>query len=318
MKTFIVTGGAGFIGSHLVNTLLKLGNKVICIDKLSYASDLNNIDKDNYNFYFCQADIADTNFINDFTPVFKLKIDGIYHLAAESHVDNSISNPSPFIDSNVKGTLNILELAKRSGAKLLYISTDETVGSIKDGWATENSPLETNSVYSASKAAGELLCQSYISTHDLNINITRCGNNYGPHQHREKFISKTIVNALGNIDIPVYGSGKNIRQWTYVQNHVDDLILLMENDIKSPHKNIFHVGGGEHFDNNQIVDTILEKLNKPKTLIKFVEDRKGHDFRYSIKISKNLLELRNLNKKEYISFGDGINKTIDWYKNKYV
>jgi dTDP-glucose 4,6-dehydratase len=268
-KNYICTGGFGFICSVLINTLLKQGHKIICIDKLSYASNLDYIeDKDNPNFLFWHEDLINIHHYWD--ELKDLKVDGIFHLAAESHVDNSIANPYPFIDSNVKGTLNVLELTKLLNTKLVACSTDETLGSINEGFAIESDTLHTNSVYSASKAAGELLCQAYFSTHKLNVCVTRCGNNLGPHQHHEKFCPKVILNALQDKEIPVYGDGKNIRQWTYVQNHVEDLINVMNNGKAGQ---IYHVGGGEHFTNNEIVNIILEKLGKPKSLIKMVPDR---------------------------------------------
>lgn len=310
-KIYIITGSHGFIGSHLVNILLQMGYKLICIDKLSYASNLDNIqDKDNPNFIFWQQDISDKDFVEKYTEKFdKLTIDGIYHLAAESHVDNSIKNGKPFIDSNLVGTFNILELTKTLNTKLIYTSTDETIGSISMGFGIESDRLKTASVYSATKAGAELLCQAYFATHKLNVCISRCGNNLGEFQHKEKFCPKIIINALNDKEIPVYGDGKNIRQWTYVQNHVDDLILVMNNGKAGQ---IYHVGGGEHFNNNQIVEIILEKLNKSKSLIKYIDDRKGHDFRYAIRISPEILQWRN---KDYINFNEGIDKTIKYYKN---
>jgi dTDP-glucose 4,6-dehydratase len=201
-KTFIVTGGFGFIGSNLVNELLAKGRKVICFDKLTYAAKLEYVkERDNENFLFYQEDIADPTIFERFD--WLDDIEGIFNLAAESHVDNSIANPYPFIDTNIKGTLNMLELARRLKTKIVQVSTDEVVGSIEEGEATEDFPLVTNSSYSASKGAAELFCRAYLATHNVNVVITRCGNNFGPNQHPEKFIPKIIRNALDNEQIPV-------------------------------------------------------------------------------------------------------------------
>ena len=305
-KTFIVTGGFGFIGSNLVNELLAKGRKVICFDKLTYAAKLEYVrERDSENFLFYQEDITDPTIFERFD--WLDDVEGIFNLAAESHVDNSIANPYPFIDTNIKGTLNMLELARRLNTKMVQVSTDEVIGSIDDGEATEDFPLITNSSYSASKGAAELFCRAYLATHNVNVVITRCGNNFGPNPHSEKFIPKIIRNALDNEPIPVYGSGTNIRQWTYVKNHIEDLILIMEHGEKGK---TYNVGWGEHYTNNQIVKLILKKLNKPESLIKYVEDRKGHDFRYSVRVNDLLLELRKAQDFPYVPFEHGIDLTL--------
>jgi len=303
-KTYIVTGSAGFIGSNLINTLLLNGDKMICLDKLSYASNCDyKRHLNNKNFIFRVIDISSKSFVKKIETEFlgKINIDGIFHLSANSHVDNSISNPEPFIYDNIVGTFNILELTKLFNIKLVMVSTDEVIGSIETGDGDENYLLKPNSVYSASKASSELLCRAYFITHKLNVCTTRCGNNFGLLQHGEKLIPKIIKNAQNDIKIPIYGDGKNIRQWTFVQNHIDDLILVMDNGKAGK---IYHVGGGEHFTNNQIVEKILTKLNKPKSLIQPVKDRLGHDFRYSIKISDDILKWRK--NKPYIGFNEGL------------
>lgn len=309
-KTYIVTGGYGFIGSNLVNELLARGHTVLCFDKMTYAANSNNIKSNNGGLFFCWGrDIAN----ECWTEVFNWaagKIDGIFNLAAESHVDNSIKNPFPFVETNIKGTINMLEMARRFGTRILQVSTDEVVGSIAEGAATEDFPLVTNSSYSASKAAAELFCRAYQETHHIDIVITRCGNNFGPNQHEEKFIPKIIKNALNNLSIPVYGVGNNIRQWTYVQNHVEDLILVMEHGVAGK---TYNVGWGEHYTNNDIVKIILNKLNKPESLIQYVEDRKGHDFRYSITNNPLLWELRAAHAMPYIQFEPGIDLTLRQY-----
>ena len=327
----IVTGGCGFIGLHLIKKLFEEGYKsILNIDKLSYSSMPEALKEYNlkHNYKFKKIDICDKEKIidtfNNFSP------DIVFHLAAESHVDNSIENPNEFIQSNIIGTYNILEASriylknnfnKQSSFKLIHISTDEVYGSLKinDKPFFESSNYSPNSPYAASKASSDLLVKSWASTYKIPIIITHCTNNYGSWQFPEKLIPVIIYNCLKKQKIPIYGNGKNIRDWIHVEDHVNALItILKDGEINQ----IYNIGSNNEFSNIKIVNTICEFFNKNvseskfhyQSLISFVEDRKGHDFRYAIDSSKITKEL---NFKNQIDFSEGIKKTINWYiKNK--
>lgn len=307
----LITGGAGFIGSNFIRMLINNYPKynVINVDKLTYAGNLENlkdIEKSNrYKFY--KKDICN---IDDLEKIFKEnEVDDIINFAAESHVDRSILSPEIFIDTNVKGTMNLLEMVRKYKVKkYLQVSTDEVYGSLKDtGKFTEETPLSPNSPYSASKASADLLCRAYYKTFETPILITRCSNNYGPYQFPEKLMPLMIYNAMNEKELPIYGDGKNIRDWIYVEDHCTGLLRVLE---KGRLGEIYNIGGNSERMNIDIVNLILEHLNKPTSLIKYVKDRPGHDRRYAIDALKIKNELGWIPK---TTFEEGIKKTIQWY-----
>ena len=313
MTTILVTGGCGFIGSNFLKYMISKypQYKFVNVDCLTYAGNLNNTIsfRNKHNYCFCKFDI--TNY-NAMYQLFKgYNFDYIINFAAESHVDNSIYNPKIFIDTNIIGTYTLLENSKNFNIKkFIQISTDEVYGSLgSTGYFTEETPISPNSSYSASKASADLLVQSYYKTYGLPINITRCTNNYGQYQHPEKLIPKIITNALQNKEIPVYGDGQNIRDWIHVWDHCKAIDKVLHDGIIGE---VYNIGGNNEKTNINIVNIILNYLNKPYDLIKYVEDRKGHDKRYAIDNSK----IRNeLYWEPIIDFEAGIKKTIDWYIN---
>ncbi|RAP33419.1 dTDP-glucose 4,6-dehydratase [Candidatus Marinamargulisbacteria bacterium SCGC AG-410-N11] len=310
-KYIIVTGGCGFIGSnfiHLINEL-EPETKIINIDCLTYAGNIDNLKGINeQNHFFIKENITNTEAILNKLPV--KEISAIVHFAAESHVDRSIQSSNNFIISNVVGTHSMLNLAKHLNIKkFLHISTDEVYGSLGyEGAFTEDSPIKPNSPYSASKASSDLLAYSFYKTHKLPVIITRCSNNYGKLQYPEKLIPLTILRAIENKDIPVYGKGDNIRDWIHVKDHCEAILLLLN---KGKEGEVYNIGGNKEVKNIDIVKIILNKLNKPDSLIKFVQDRKGHDFRYAIDFSKIK---KQLNWSPKANFEDMIDKTIKWYQ----
>jgi dTDP-glucose 4,6-dehydratase len=287
MKTILVTGGCGFIGTHLLEQLLKETDyRLLVLDKLSYAADARNISKfiqqNNYNedrikFYY--VDIANSASVSS---IFNdNKIDGVINVAAESHVDNSITGPEPFVYSNIIGPFNLLELCKKHNVnKFLQVSTDEVYGSASDmDMFDEADNLNPSSIYSASKASADLLALSYYKTHGMHVNITRCSNNYGPYQHHEKLLPKVILNALSNKKIPVYGNGMNTREWIYVKDHCRAILNVFQEGLPGEIYNVSTIG---EYTNIAIIMLILKMLGKSENLITFVEDRKGHDQAYRI------------------------------------
>ncbi len=307
----LVTGGAGFIGSNFIKMLINKYPEyyVMNVDKLTYAGNLENLkdieNSKNYKFYkenICNISALDKIFNEN-------SIDYIVNFAAESHVDRSILTPEIFVDTNIKGTMNLLEMTKQYDIKkYLQVSTDEVYGSLgKTDEFTETTPIAPNSPYSASKAGADLLCRAYYKTYDLPIMISRCSNNYGPYQFPEKLIPLMIYNAMNNKGLPVYGDGKNVRDWIYVGDHCESLLTILE---KGKVGEIYNIGGNSERMNIEIVKLILDHLNKPKSLIKFVKDRPGHDRRYAMDITKIKNEL---NWKPKFNFKDGIKKTIKWY-----
>lgn len=320
MKTYLVTGGAGFIGSNYIEYMLeKYGKdiKIINVDLLTYAGNLENLKsvENSENYQFIKADICDKNQIED---IFNQNsIDYVIHFAAESHVDRSIKNPEVFVQTNVLGTIVLLNAAKKAwetengfikDKKYVQVSTDEVYGSLgEDGFFTENTPLDPHSPYSASKASADMLVKSYFDTYNMPVNITRCSNNYGPYQFPEKLIPLMINNALSDKPLPVYGTGKNVRDWLYVEDHAKAIDMVTQNGKLGE---IYNMGGHNEKQNIDIVNIILEQLNKSKDLIKYVEDRKGHDKRYAIDPTK----IKNdLGWYPETCFADGIKKTIEWY-----
>ncbi|MCR8844853.1 dTDP-glucose 4,6-dehydratase [Paenibacillus sp. SC116] len=306
----LVTGGAGFIGSNFVIYMLnKYPNyKIINVDELTYAGNLENLQaiQKNPNYTFVKADIADATKMDE---IFKQGIDIVVNFAAESHVDRSILDPGIFVKTNVQGTQVLLDASKKYNIKkYVQVSTDEVYGSLGEtGLFTEETPLAPNSPYSASKAGGDLLVRAYHETFGLPINITRCSNNYGPYHFPEKLIPLMIANALADKELPVYGDGLNIRDWLYVEDHCSAIDLVVHKGVNGE---IYNVGGNNERTNIQIVKTILEELGKPESLIRYVEDRLGHDRRYGIDATKLTTEL---GWKPKHNFETGIKETIRWY-----
>ena len=309
MKTLLVTGGAGFIGSHFIKHILKKyeNYKIINLDKLTYCANLKNLKEveANPNYSFIQGDITDSALVDDLAK----KSDYIINFAAETHVDNSIKNPENFVKTNVYGTYVLLEAAKNNNIeKFLQISTDEVYGSIEVGKFSENSPLAPNSPYSASKASADMLARSYFKTYNLPILITRCSNNYGENQYIEKLIPHFINNLMNNKKIPLYSDGSNVRDWIYVLDHARALDNVLH---KGKIGDIYNIGANEEKTNLEITKIILKQMAKTLDMVEFVEDRKGHDKRYAIDNSK----IKSLGWKPEKSFNDGIIQTINWYVN---
>jgi len=334
MQTVLITGAAGFIGSNFIPYFL--GNnkefKVVNLDLLTYAGNLSNLTEveNDARYTFVKGDICDRNFLEDLFK--KYNFTGVIHFAAESHVDNSIKNPDTFIKTNIFGTFNLLDVAKNywmdaankyhkefKNARFHHISTDEVYGTLGEaGLFTEETPYAPNSPYSASKASSDFMVRSYFHTYGLNVVTTNCSNNYGPKQHDEKLIPTIIRKAISGENIPIYGDGKNIRDWLYVLDHCKGIELAYQNGKAGETYNI----GGKNEHNNlyiatticAILDEILPKKASYKKQITFIEDRLGHDFRYAIDASKIENEL---NWKADESFDEGIKKTIKWYLKKY-
>ncbi len=313
MKNILVTGGAGFIGSNFVRYMLNKYKdyKIVNLDLLTYAGNIESLNdiKDNPNYLFVKGDIADNKLVDKI--VSENKTDVIINFAAESHVDRSITNPDIFVKTNVLGTQNLLEVAKKYKLKKFFqISTDEVYGSLgKTGFFTEKTPLSPNSPYSASKASADLLVMAYHHTFGLNINITRCSNNYGPYQFPEKLIPLFITNALADKQVPLYGDGLNIRDWLFVEDHCSAIDTVLH---KGKDGEIYNVGGNNEKTNKYITDTILKYLGKDNSLIKYVADRLGHDRRYAIDATKIKEEL---GWQPQYKFEQAIEKTIQWYLN---
>ena len=312
-KNVLVTGAAGFIGANFAEYFVNKhpDYKVIVVDKLTYAGNMDNLKKVQDKITFVQADICDFEKMKEIFDEYD--INGVIHFAAESHVDNSIKNPFVFTQTNVIGTHTLLETAKQkwgegSDNKFVHISTDEVYGSLgEEGYFSETSPIKPSSPYSSSKASSDLIALAYKETYKMNINVTNCSNNYGPYQHNEKLIPHMIKLALNDEKLPVYGEGKNIRDWLYVEDHCEAIDLVFHKGISGERYNI---GGHNEKRNIDIVKLILKRLGKSEDLIEFVEDRKGHDYRYAIDPTKISKELGWLPKTK---FEDGIVKTIDWY-----
>lgn len=306
----LVTGGAGFIGSNFVLYLLRNypQYRIVNLDALTYAGNLENVQaaEQQPNYTFIKGDIADAGLVET---IFQGGVDAVVNFAAESHVDRSIADPGVFVRTNVLGTQVLLDAARRHNiAKYMQISTDEVYGSLGDtGLFTEETPLAPNSPYAASKAGGDLLVRAYHETYGLPVNITRCSNNYGPYQFPEKLIPLMIANALTDKELPVYGNGLNIRDWLYVEDHCSAIDLVLH---RGENGEVYNIGGNNERTNLQIVKTILAELGKPEALIRFVDDRPGHDRRYGIDAAKIK---RELGWKPRYPFATGIRETIRWY-----
>jgi dTDP-glucose 4,6-dehydratase len=311
MRRLLVTGGAGFIGSNFVRMVLSEQPDCVIanLDRLTYAGNLENLAGflDHPNHSFIKGDICDGQLIEKI--VDQHRIDAIINFAAESHVDRSITGPKVFIQANVTGTLTLLEAARdQKLERFVQISTDEVYGSLgPQGKFTEDTPLSPNSPYSASKAAADHLVKAFGHTWGVRYNITRCSNNYGPYQFPEKLIPLMINNGLNDKELPVYGDGLYVRDWLYVYDHCTAIWKVL---TEAPPGEIYNIGGCNEKANLEVVNLILERLGKPKSLIKHVTDRPGHDRRYAIDASKIMTEL---DWRPSVSFEEGINKTIDWY-----
>lgn len=311
MRKLLVTGGAGFIGSNFVQMVLSEHPDcfIVDLDKLTYAGNLENLTgfADHANHKFIKGDICNGALIEKI--IDDHKIDAIINFAAESHVDRSITEPKVFIETNVTGTLTLLEAARdKKLERFIQISTDEVYGSLgPKGKFTEQTPLSPNSPYSASKAAADQLVKAFGHTWGVKFNICRCSNNYGPYQFPEKLIPLMINNALSDKELPVYGDGLYVRDWLYVYDHCTAIWTVL---TEAPPSEIYNIGGCNEKTNLEVINVILNRLDKPKSLIKHVTDRPGHDRRYAINASKII---SRLNWHTSVSFEEGINKTIDWY-----
>ena len=319
-KVILVTGGAGFIGSNFVIYMLNKypGYKIINVDCLTYAGNLENLKsvECHPNHIFVKGDITDEKLIDTLFQTYDPSY--VVNFAAESHVDRSIENPQVFLKTNIEGTQVLLDTCKRywlsenskykHNHKYLQVSTDEVYGSLGEtGYFTEDTPLSPNSPYSASKASADFFVRAYHETYGLKTNITRCSNNYGPFQFPEKLIPLIISNALSENDLPVYGDGLNVRDWLYVEDHCSAIDLVLHNGKNGE---VYNVGGHNEKNNIEIVNIILEELGKPKTLIKYVDDRLGHDRRYAIDAEKIK---REIGWEPTVMFDEGIRTTIKWY-----
>lgn len=310
MQRILVTGGAGFIGSNFIQYMMKKYTdiEIVNLDKLTYAGNLNNLRSverdDRYSFF--QGDIADLQLVNEILSC--KKFDTIVNFAAETHVDRSINRPDDFLKTDIFGTFALLKAARQSDIKrYLQISTDEVYGSIPEGDFTEDSALSPSSPYSASKGGGDLLCLAYYKTYGLPVMITRAANNYGPFQYPEKLIPLLITNALDDQPLPLYGDGNQVREWLYVEDHCKALDAVLQ---KGRPGEIYNIGGYCEEKNRVIAETIVDLLKKPRELITYVDDRPGHDFRYSIDSSK----IKSLGWQPQISLQEGLFKTVDWFK----
>ena len=313
----LVTGGAGFIGSNFIHYMLEKysGHKIINLDKLTYAGNLENLKQieDNSNYEFIKGDITNRELVEYIFDQYN--ITHIVNFAAESHVDRSIEDPDVFVKTNVRGTQVLLDIAKKnwldqdkSKFKFIQVSTDEVYGSLgAEGYFTEETPLAPNSPYSASKASADMMVRAYSETFDLPINITRCSNNYGPYQFPEKLIPLFLTNALNNKELPLYGDGENVRDWLHVKDHCRAIDLVLH---KGKTGDVYNVGGNNEKSNIEITKSILNIIDKPESLITFVEDRLGHDRRYAIDASKIKDEL---GWEPGYTFETGIKETVQWY-----
>jgi len=325
MNKILVTGGAGFIGSNFIYYCLNNNNIVLNYDVLSYAGNINNLEKitDNENYRFVRGDICDKEYFNECLKEFKP--DFLVNFAAESHVDRSIDDSTDFIKTNILGTSVLLDSCLEYYSKInnkfkfLHISTDEVYGSLaSDGLFTEKTSYNPSSPYSASKASSDHLVNAWNKTYGIKTNIINCSNNYGPYQFPEKLIPLVIISAINEKSIPIYGDGSNIRDWLYVEDHCSAIYTIL---LNGENGETYNVGGGQEKSNLEVVNTICEildrvspssKLGSYKDLVNFVEDRPGHDFRYAVDYSKIKNDLSWEPKETFIS---GINKTVSWYLN---
>jgi dTDP-glucose 4,6-dehydratase len=310
----LVTGGAGFIGSNYVRQVLNGAYadsdkyEIIVLDSLTYAGNLENLEpvSSNPKFSFVHGNILDSDLVTDLVS----SVDAVVHFAAESHVDRSISGAGEFIMTNVVGTYTLLEAARISNlGKFVHVSTDEVYGSIPQGSWDEDCPLLPNSPYSASKASSDLLVRSYGRTHKLNVVTTRCSNNYGPYQYPEKVIPLFVSNLIDGLNVPLYGEGNNVRDWLHVDDHCDGIHRVLESGRSGE---IYNIGGGTELTNKDLTGLLLEACDASWDRVDRVEDRKGHDLRYSVDISKISNELGY---EPRVDFKQGLAETVQWYRD---
>ncbi len=303
----LITGGLGFIGSNFILNVLSKNEdiSIVNVDDKLFGSNPSNLKKvqDSKKYEFVKGNITNEQQISKLVK----ECDIVVNFAAESHVDRSISNAKPFVDSNIYGVFTILEAIRKFDKKLVHISTDEVFGSLESGTADENFRFNPSSPYSASKGSAELLINSFFITYGIECLITRCTNNYGPRQFPEKLIPKTILYAINNKKIPIYGSGKNVRDWIYVNDHCDAIFKVLKNGTNG---SSYNISSGNELNNETIVKKILFLMKKSENMIEYVNDRPGHDFRYSMNSSKIRNEL-GWNPK--VNFEEGLQKTINWY-----
>jgi dTDP-glucose 4,6-dehydratase len=309
----LVTGGAGFIGSNFIRMIAKGElqgiSEVKVLDKLTYAGVKSNLDlaADLSGYEFKQGDICDPLIVSELL----VEVDAVINFAAESHVDRSISGAADFVQTNIVGVQVLLDAIKATGeeTRFIQVSTDEVYGSIETGSWTEESPLQPNSPYSASKASGELLARSFNRTHGMDVVVTRCSNNYGTHHFPEKLIPLFITNLIEGKKVPVYGTGENVRDWLHVDDHCRGIYSVLMNGRSGE---VYNIGGGRELTNNEITSFILEAMGADESSIEWVEDRKGHDLRYSvdwIKIN------RELGYEPQVRLEEGLRETIQWYRD---
>ena len=313
MKNILVTGGAGFIGSNFIYYELEKhpDRRIVCLDALTYAGNLETLERalKSKNFRFVKGDITDRKAVEAL--FLEESFDAVVNFAAESHVDRSIDEPEVFLKTNILGTQVLLDACRKRAIRFHQVSTDEVYGDLPldrpDLFFTEETPIHTSSPYSASKAAADLLVTAYFRTYGAKVTISRCSNNYGPYHFPEKLIPLIIANALEGKELPVYGEGKNVRDWLYVKDHCKAIDLILENGRLGE---VYNIGGHNERTNLEVVKTVLKILGKSESLIKFVKDRPGHDMRYAIDPTKIKNELGWYPE---TTFEDGIEKTVKWY-----
>ena len=301
----VITGGAGFIGSEMVRQLATTDDEIIVIDSLTYAGNIDSLASVRERIVFEQIDIRDKHSLNDFFAGFK--IDCLVNFAAETHVDNSIANPEIFLETNILGTFNLLESARKNRFRFLQVSTDEVYGSIREGSFSENDKLAPSSPYSASKASAELLMQAYVKTYSVEALGVRCSNNYGYFQNREKLIPAFIGKMVAGQRLPVYGTGENVREWIHVSDSVSGIIKVLHEGRVGE---FYNISSQDFHTNIEVTKKIIDYFEGDESSIEYVEDRLGHDFRYAIDSSKITEELNWI---PQINFESGLKETIRWY-----
>jgi dTDP-glucose 4,6-dehydratase len=310
----LVTGGAGFIGSNFVRRTLEdaypglEGAEVVVYDSLTYSGNLENLAPvaDSPRYSFVQGDIRDVGVLDEVLP----GVDTVVHFAAESHVDRSVRDSGIFVETNVLGTQRLLDASLRAGVdRFVHVSTDEVYGSIAEGSWNEEQPLEPNSPYSASKAGSDLLARSYFRTHGMNLSITRCSNNYGPYHFPEKVIPLFVTNLIDDRHVPLYGEGNNIRDWLHVDDHTRGIALVVTGGRAGE---TYNIGGGTELTNKELTQLLLDATGKDWSYVDRVEDRKGHDLRYSVDISKIRSELGY---EPLVPFEQGLAEVVQWYRD---